>query len=207
MFVAIDGLDGVGKTTLVKELAWHYGGVEMYTPGPGLRPVVDTVLASLGDHQTARCLFYAASVLAAGRKARELADTGQFVFMDRYWLSTIAYARARGVSVDLSALESIVPAPDLTVLLTMDEEERQRRLTNRAVTAEDMETFDFQFRETVLCEMRGMARLPALRPVGVDVTGSDALRRVIAVMTRTARIAENSQQARTTQLGPESKQE
>ena len=64
MFVAIDGLDGVGKTTLVKELAWHYGGVEMYTPGPGLRPVVDTVLASLGDHQTARCLFYAASVLA-----------------------------------------------------------------------------------------------------------------------------------------------
>lgn len=186
MFVAIEGLDGVGKTTLARDLAHNCGGEATDTPGPDLRPVVEMVLISLGDHQTARCLFYAASVLVAGHRAKQLADTGQLVFMDRYWLSTVAYARARGVSVDLSALESIVPAPDLTVLVTLDERERRGRLTNRqANTGEDLETFDLQFREMVLREMRSMVRRPSLRPVEVDVTGANrtiALQRVLAVM-------------------------
>lgn len=185
MFVAIEGLDAVGKTTLVNELASFYGGIAMDTPGLALRSVADRVLAALGDHQTSRCLFYAASVLTAGRKARELANAGQVVFMDRYWLSTIAYARARGVSVDLRALESIVPVPDLTALIILDEAERRRRLADRPNTAEDLETFDIRFRETVLHEMRSVARRPELRPVEVDVTcvnRTAALQRLIAVI-------------------------
>jgi dTMP kinase len=143
------------------------------------------VLAALENNQTACCLFYAASVLAAGRQARALADAGRPVFMDRYWLSTVAYARARGVSVDLSAVESVVPVPDLTVLVALDEDERRRRLTARRVTEEDLETFDDCFRETVLREMRSEDRRADLRPVKVDLTGADraeALRRILAVI-------------------------
>lgn len=186
MFVAIDGLDGVGKTTLTKNIARYYGGIATDTPGVALRPVLNSVLAGLGNHQTARCLFYAASVLVAGHNARALADTGQFVIMDRYWLSTIAYARARGVSVDLSALESTIPVPDLTVLLTCDEAERRRRLANRLInTAEDLETYDIKFHETVLREMRSTARRPELRPAEVDSTDADCtatVQRVLELM-------------------------
>src|SRR6185436_3923538 len=107
------------------------GGQAMNTPGNALRPVVGTILDGLGENQEARCLFYAATVLAAGSRARREADAGRIVVMDSYWLSTIAYARARGVTVDFAEIETIVPKPDLTVLLTLDEVERQRRLRAR----------------------------------------------------------------------------
>lgn len=171
MFIAFDGLDGVGKTTLVQELAQHCGGIALDTPGAALRPVAPKVLSALGKHQTARCLFYASSVLAAGCQARQLAESGQTVFMDRYWLSTIAYARARGVTINLSDLEAIVPAPDLTILLTLDETERQRRINSRSCDCYDAEIFDAAFRARVLREMRSTNRRPDLQPMEADTTG------------------------------------
>ena len=185
MFTVIEGLDGVGKTTLVNDLAQYCGGRAMSTPILDSRQALNAVLDSLGSHQIARCLVYAASVLVAGQQARKLSDMGERVFMDRYWLSTIAYARARGVSIDLSPLESAVPVPDLTVLVTLDERDRQQRLTNRLVTAEDRETFDSQFRKKVLREMRRPDREPGLRPTEIDLTDCDystALQRVLELI-------------------------
>ncbi|MDE2716320.1 MAG: AAA family ATPase [Chloroflexota bacterium] len=189
MFVVIEGLDGVGKTTLVNALAEHYEGKPANTPGPLLQRLTDPILDALGDNQTARCLFYAASVLSEGKRARRAADRGSAVFMDRYWLSTIAYARARGVSVDLSSLEAVVPVPDVTVLLTLEEPQRRQRLDDRdrdrSRKAADMETLDHEFREAVLREMRCRTRAFGLQPVEVDVTGankSEAQRRVLAVL-------------------------
>ena len=199
MFIAFDGLDGVGKTTLVQELAQHYGGIALDTPGTELRPVVDNVLTALGNHQTARCLFYAGSALAAGHKARQLAEGGQTVFMDRYWLSTIAYARARGVTVNLSDLEAIVPAPDLTILLTLDETERRRRINNRAYDSYDAETFSDEFRSCVLREMRNTNRRPDLRPVEVDVTGMQShsvMLHIASIITRVSRSFRSTPPAR-----------
>ena len=68
-------LDGVGKTTLVNALAEHYKGEAANTPGPFLPRLTAPILDALGDNQTARCLFYAASVLSEGRRARKAADT------------------------------------------------------------------------------------------------------------------------------------
>ena len=171
MFVAIEGLDGVGKTALVKSLADHYAGKATNTPGPMLKPLSEPILAAFNDSPIAQCLFYAASVFAEGERARKIANGGGSVFIDRYWLSTIAYARARGISVDLSALESVVPVPDATVLLTLDESERLRRLDSRGVTKEDVETFAPEFREIVLREMQRRGRPPGMQPVAIDVTG------------------------------------
>ena len=184
MFIVIEGLDGVGKSTLAKELARYYVGIAMDTPGTGLRPLESQVLDALGGHQTARCLFYAASVLAAGQKAQQLSKSGETVIMDRYWLSTIAYARARDVTVDLSALEAIVPAPSVTILLTLDESERQRRINGRCANPYDLETLDGRFQATVLSEMRSSARRPELRPIEIDITGADAVAAVQTVVSR-----------------------
>lgn len=179
LFIAIESLDGVGKTTLVVGLARALRGVAMATPGPELKPLSTQILAALGDDQTARCLFYASTVLAQGRRARQLADAGGIVVMDRYWLSTIAYARARGVDLDLSGVEAIVPPPDVTVLLTLDEGERVRRLTRRGgATAADIETLDGRFRAIVLGEMRDHSRRQELRPVEVNFDGCRGRRSV-----------------------------
>lgn len=60
------------------------GGVTMNTPGDALRAVSGQILDGLGPNQEARCLFYAGSVIARGREARELVEAGHVVVMDRY---------------------------------------------------------------------------------------------------------------------------
>ncbi len=171
-FIVLEALDGVGKTTLARDLAAHLGGIALDTPGTDLRAVSTRVLDALGQHQTARALFYAASVLSAGERARKLVLEGTTVVMDRYWLSTLSYARARGVDIDLTAIEATVSRPDLTILVGLEEEERQRRLRLRGYTEADRETLEPGFRACVLAEMRTNQRSEGLRPtIEVDVTG------------------------------------
>ena len=57
IFVTVDALDGVGKTTLVSGLAAHLGGVAMDTPGPALRAMHQGILDGLGSDELARCVF------------------------------------------------------------------------------------------------------------------------------------------------------
>ena len=186
MFVAVEGLDGVGKTTLVKALAEYHDGEAANTPGPVLReadasdPSMPLATIKL---QGACSTPQAFSRKGNGRGRSRMGAVA--VFMDRYWLSTIAYARARGVSVDLSSLEAIIPVPDITVLLVLDEPERLRRLDSRGATDADVETLDNEFRETVLHEMRSRTRPFGQWPLEVDVTGAserEALRKVLAVL-------------------------
>lgn len=176
LFITIDSLDGIGKTTLVRGLAAHLGGFAMDTPGAPLRELSTPILHAFGNSETAKCLFYAASVLAQGERARALAARGEIVVMDRYWASTLAYARARGVTIDLSAIAALVPAPDLSILLTLDEGERVRRLALRGgISPADAETLSVEFRNTVMHHLRQGTN------VEIDLTGTDpeaAVRRV-----------------------------
>lgn len=182
-FIVLEALDGVGKTTLAHALAAHLGGVGMNTPGDALRPVTPGILAGLGDHQTARALFYASSVLAQGREARRLVDAGTTVVMDRYWLSTISFERARGVIASLCDVESLVEPPDLTLVLSLDESERQWRLHERGFSAANRENLDPTFRDRV---WRGL-HLPSpgvrLQPTHtIDLTGLGRARCIEAVL-------------------------
>lgn len=171
-FVAIESLDGVGKSTLVTNLERTLGAVLMTTPGPLLRPFMDKLLDPILGDQLARGILYASTVLREGQLARASAAAGKLVVMDRYWISTISYARARGLATDLSDLESTVPRPDLTLVLTLDEDERVRRLDGRGnATAADLETLDSTFRTTVLTEMLLPHRVQAFNVVTVNVTG------------------------------------
>jgi dTMP kinase len=176
LFVTVDALDGVGKTTLVSRLAVHLGGVAMDTPGPSLRALRQGVLDGLGPDQLARCVFYLSTVIAEGHKARSLVASGISVVMDRYWPSTAAYARARGVAEDLHRLADLVPRADVSVMLTLDEDERVRRLVGRGkVTAADRETLNPTFRDRVLRDLR------ATTDVVVDVSGASPEEAVVRV--------------------------
>ncbi|WP_223430503.1 dTMP kinase [Pseudomonas sp. GL-B-26] len=169
-FVAIEGLDGVGKSTVLNRLAELLSGHAMSTPGPALRSSRQTILKAFAHDELAKALFYTASVSSEGRQARRLADRGEWVFMDRYWASTLAYAKARGVSADLEALGKSLIQPDITILLLLDEQERQKRLHARGATAEDLETLDPNFRQCVLSELNARADI-VIDITDLDVTG------------------------------------
>jgi len=171
-FIALEGLDGVGKTTLAKDLAEKLGGVYMSTPGDRFADYRGFIIDALGDDQLGRALFYASTVSAQGRRALRQVAVGRSVIMDRYWPSTIAYATARGVDVNLEALTPGFVLPDLVVLITLDEKERRSRLSNRSVTAEDLETLCPNFTQSVMGQLERRCELQ------VDITGLDRLQSV-----------------------------
>jgi dTMP kinase len=163
-FIVLEGLDGVGKSTLARRLATDHGYQLMTTPGAELLPIRAEIVNGLGNSQTAKALFYAATVQAEGEKARVFIQHGQAVIMDRYSASTIAYAHERGVTLDLTSLLIQAYQPHLSILLTLDEDERQQRLHSRGTTAEDIETLNPGFRTGVL------TRLQSLCDVELDLT-------------------------------------
>ncbi|WP_028292695.1 AAA family ATPase [Oceanobacter kriegii] len=178
-FIVLEALDGVGKTTLAKNLSEHHSYKFLTTPGKELQPLRADIINGLGKSQTARALFYAATVQAEGERAASLCSQGQSVVMDRYSASTIAYAKARGVNTDLEAALSQAVKPDLTILLTLDEQERQQRLRQRGTTAEDLETLQPVFRQQVMAGLRQRC------DIELDVSGLDqqqALQELVAII-------------------------
>jgi hypothetical protein len=69
------------------------------------------------------------------------------------------------VDVNLEALTPGFAVPDLVVLITLDEKERRSRLSNRSVTAEDLETLCLNFTQSVLSQLERRCELQ------VDITG------------------------------------
>ncbi|MFD2407232.1 AAA family ATPase [Azorhizophilus paspali] len=173
-------LDGVGKTTLVHNLAAALGGIAMSMPGPAIKPLRELIEAALGNAKLAHALFYLAIAAAEGAKARAAADAGRTVVMDRFLASTLAYAKACGVEADFDALLPALPRPDVSVLLTLNEAERVRRLGARGeMSLADRQSLDPAFRSVVMAELRARCDLE------VDVTGADeheAVRRAIGAV-------------------------
>ena len=164
-FIVLEGLDGVGKSTLAKNLALALDAKLMSTPGAEFAAMRGQVLTALQEDQLGKALFYAATVSYQGRQAAEYAKQGTHVVMDRYWASTVAYAKARGVTANLDALTPDLVAPDATLLITVDESQRVARLQQRGTTKEDLETLCPNFKSTVMQALEPRCTL------AVDITG------------------------------------
>lgn len=164
-FIVLEGLDGVGKSTLARNLAAQLKGVLMSTPGEAFKTVRNQAMEAFAGDELAKALFYSATVSSEGRKARSITNQGKPVVMDRYWASTVSYAIARGVSANLDCLGDDLVRPDITVLITLGERTRLERLQHRGMTAEDRETFATPFMQTVLRE------LEVRSDITVDITG------------------------------------
>lgn len=174
-FIVLEGLDGVGKSTLARDLAAHLDAQFMSTPGEAFSGVRGQVLDAFGSDQLAKALFYTATVSSEGIKARAIVDQGHSVVMDRYWASTVTYAKARGVTANLEALANGLAVPDICVLITLNEATRLHRLQERGMTAEDRETISTPFCQAV---MKG---LEAHSNITVDITGLDQTQAVTKV--------------------------
>ena len=140
-FIALDGVDGAGKTTVSERLAHELGATYLRTPGEGYRLARKHV--DSGASPVAKLLFYVSSVVDASHQAT-LIRNSKPVICDRYiWSSLIPHAAY--YEQDLHSLEqswkfitSQIAIPSQTILLRVNEDEQLRRLGDRTeVTASD----------------------------------------------------------------------
>jgi dTMP kinase len=139
-FVVFEGLDGSGKSTCARLVAEHLGAALMTTPSPAVREYRDALVEALGPAQEARQLFYLSTVFAASEEVTRRLGAGESVVLDRYFLSTQAYAAFRGSALGLDALGELLRAADATIYLDTPLSQRRARLERRGMSAADLET-------------------------------------------------------------------
>ncbi|WP_202319766.1 dTMP kinase [Archaeoglobus neptunius] len=138
MLIAIEGIDGAGKTTVshfIAELLREKGfdvvvlkepgnsryGIKIKNSEKRLSPEEELELFILDRKEDVR-----ENILPA-------LHSGKIVIMDRYYYSNIAYQSARGIDWEYIKRENekIAPKPDLTIILDVDAEQALKRVKKR----------------------------------------------------------------------------
>lgn len=136
LFIAVEGLDGCGKSTLARLLAETLGAEFLRTP-LGLDAAIRTGMENhCGRSPLARMLFYSATVVAAADAISDALTAGCSVVVDRYWLSTVVYHRVMGSPCVLDEVAGALPIPDYTFFLRAPLEIRARRIHGRGLTTD-----------------------------------------------------------------------
>jgi len=161
--IVIEGLDGVGKSTLVESLSKKINAAILKTPPLIYSPMLgEESLRPFFDAQPehVRREYYRFSCVIAGAKAKELSKV-QPVIIDRYWTSTVAYAYGAGEAHDILRHAGTYPngivKPDHTILLTVSEDVRLKRIRKRQDTdtvEEQRLATDIAFRKRTLNAFR-----------------------------------------------------
>jgi dTMP kinase len=131
-FITFEGIEGCGKSTQLKLLAWHLeerGLTVTVTREPGGCPIADQVRSILLDAANRAMVPMAELFLYAAARAQHVADiiapaleTGAVVLCDRFTDATVAYqGHGRGLSLpvidELNRLATHGVRPEMTVLL------------------------------------------------------------------------------------------
>jgi len=177
--IALEGIDGCGKSTQARLLADRLGALLTFEPGDtalgvSLRPLV------LDPDQATVAPLAEALLMAADRAqhvvdvVRPALDRGTWVVTDRYSASTLAY-QGYGRGLDLGELGRLMEwataglAPDLYVLVEVDLAVGRAR---RSGSSNDrIERQDDGFRQRVADGYRRLADRQATPWLVVDGTG------------------------------------
>jgi dTMP kinase len=175
--IAIEGIDGSGKTTQARLLADRLGALLTHEPGATVlgRQLRGLLLESPGSDVSPR----AEALLMAADRAQHVVEVvapalaaGRWVVSDRFSGSTLAY-QGYGRGLDLEELRSLVDwasgglTPDLHVLVDVPPALAGER---RVGSADRLERLEADFHERVRQGYLDMARSHAARWVVVDGT-------------------------------------
>ena len=192
-FIVIEGLDATGKSTLVEKLAKRLNATLLKCPARleapdlsegDLRPYFDN------RPPLQRRAYYRAANLIASEQA-EIALQNSHVVMDRYWTSTVAFAALDDDSDLDQEWQGRYPPelrkPDAVILLTVDEENRTKRMRGRGEPVTDGEqnlAEDVVHREDVLRVYR------SFDPIEIDTShlDPDAVLEVVFAALKKSRI-------------------
>lgn len=148
-FLAFEGLDGSGKSSLIKGLVEKLSqrNVQFITTRePGGTPLAEEIRAMLirtdGESPTPRTevlLYEAGRAQHVEAVIRPALKAGKWVITDRFSASTVAFqCGGRGLKVDeIAWLNSYATAglePDLNILLDLTVQESEKRREHRNVT-------------------------------------------------------------------------
>lgn len=161
-FIVIEGLDATGKSTLARNLAKCLDATRLACPPRLEAPALAACLRGYFDNRppVQSRAYYRAANLIASEQAEAALKNGHVV-MDRYWPSTVAFA-ALDEDLDFGQeWQGRYPPefrePDAIILLTVNEENRAKRLRGRgdpATAEEDNLARDVTGREAVLRRYR-----------------------------------------------------
>jgi len=142
-FIAMEGIDGSGKSTIVKRLASYFesnGRTVITVRDPGSTTIGDAIreillnksFTNMSSH-TELYLYLAARAQLAEERIIPALQANNIVISDRYSLSTIVYQSLTGKH-DLEKLEQLTInaknycTPDITFLLDMPAEKSLERV-------------------------------------------------------------------------------
>ena len=182
--IAIEGLDGVGKSTQVKALADALDAIiircppameDPLFPGRDLRERMDSAT------HASRREYYRTGNFIASEYAKECLEEGP-VILDRYWCSTAAFA-AMDDNPPLWESIGVWPAgmliPDIVILLVVDEQNRIERIGERGISL----TGEEKRLESESCErQRVLELLQHFDPIEIDasnVTPEEVLDKIL----------------------------
>lgn len=136
--IVIEGLDGIGKSTVVNYLAKQYCAKLIATPPNIIKPF-RSIFAN-NDNTDIRFTYYMVGNFIAGEEIKHtLFNQKQNVVMDRFYASTIAYIMGKSddelpkIADDVYAWPKDLIQPDYMFVLTMNESDRIDRLINRSI--------------------------------------------------------------------------
>lgn len=141
MFIALEGADGSGKTTLCAVLAEKLGAMPYATPPKkylALREGVDKD-ASPEEHYR----FYRDGIYDASCEIEMILTDGGKIVADRYWLTTYTYHQVMGVQIATDDFRSVI-MPTLTVILSLGKDTQIRRMLHRGMSIGDRKMLDKQ---------------------------------------------------------------
>lgn len=209
MFVTLEGPEGSGKSTQIKQLAAflrEQGVPVVVTREPGGTPIGEQIRACLHDVNN-RAMTASAEILLYSASRAQLVEevirpnlaAGALVLCDRFYDSTLAY-QGYGRGLDLGALRRITRfatgglTPDLTLLLDIDVAEGLRRRQHGDMTMNrlDLESLAFHrrvragYHELAAAEPARWVVVAADRPI--DAVQAD-LRRIVTARWQAPRAA------------------
>ncbi len=133
-FVVVEGVDGIGKSSLVEAIKGHIACIQPTIPSSRLRRYKQWVDRFASNH--AHYLFYKKCVKDLSQEVMSYADSENLVIVDRYWYSTIATHRTLGVEC-LPGEFAGLAIPDLILFLTADESAQRQRMISRGLDLND----------------------------------------------------------------------
>ncbi len=151
MLIAIEGIDGSGKTTVAKflkneleKLSYSVVLLKEPTDSKWGKKIRESFISRLKPEEELE-LFLKDREYDVKENIIPALKNGKIVVMDRYYLSTIAYQGALGFNpVELKEMnEKIAPKPDLAFVLDIPPEKAIQRVEGRGDKPNDFERLEY----------------------------------------------------------------
>lgn len=157
LFIALEGIDGSGKSTQVKLLAQYLKdlGHKVYTTFEPTDSPIGKMIRDIFNHRMEGDQKVIAALFAADRLnhllngsdgiLKKMGD-GYTVITDRYYFSSYAYHSVHDIDMDwiiqANAMSADLLRPDLNIYIEMDPEVSMQRLTTGRDNIEMYETLE-----------------------------------------------------------------